>query len=273
MQMLKLEQLEADRGGGGGGKPAPAPAAAAKPPVSDNKPAEDDAFDDLGYAKEPPADGAASASKGTKDEGGEGGKKSEPQKAADEKDITPASGYSDDPEKVEDPPAPEPEKKAEEIDLGFKLDSQGLADDEFAKLKKEAKDLELSEAQAKKFVEKRKSELKAAEEAKAKAEADFKKEQEETRKRWHSELKSDPVFGGENFGFNVKRAEKVIEEFMPNTKKVLTERKSMLPPYVMRDLAKLGNHLYSTESLKTGNPPAPPAQNEEQDDALDFYNT
>ena len=40
---------------------------------------------------------------------------------------------------------------------------------------------------------------------------------------------TDPEFGGENFDKNVDRVEKVLEKYMPNMKKVLTERGSMLP--------------------------------------------
>lgn len=267
MQMLKLEQLEAEKGGGGGGKSA-TPPAAAKPPVSDNSPAEDDKFDDLGYEKTP----AASASEGEKDETGKAGKEPEPAAAADDKEITPASGYSDDPSKVEDP-EPEPAPKADDIDLGYELKTEGLPADEVAKLKDFLKKNGATKEIAQALMDLRKSELKAADETRVKAEEAAKKEQAETRKRWMKELKDDPVFGGEKYGFNVKRAERVIEEFMPGTKKVLTERKSMLPPYVMRDLARLADHLWATEGLKTGNPPAPSETEEEQDDALAFYNS
>lgn len=266
MHLLKLEQLEAEKGGGGGGNPA-APAAA-KPPVSDNTPAGDDAFDELGYAKEPAA-AAAPASTGKKDEGGEAGKKPESQAAADDK-ASNASGYGEEPADVE-PPKADPPPAGEEIDLGYELKTEGLSPEEAKNLKGLLKDLGATKEQAEKLLATRKSELKAAEESRKKAEEAMKQEQAETRKRWHNELKNDPNFGGEKFAFNVKRAEKVIEEFMPDTKKVLTERKSMLPPYVMRDLLRLGNHLFATESLKQGDPPAPPAP-EEQDDALAFYN-
>jgi len=78
----------------------------------------------------------------------------------------------------------------------------------------------------------------------------------ETRKQWKKELKEDPEFGGEQFDLNVDRAEKVLEKYLGNTKKVLTERGSVVPPYIMRDLAKLYQILNPTAPLVTGDPGA-----------------
>lgn len=74
------------------------------------------------------------------------------------------------------------------------------------------------------------------------------------RTEWKNELTSDPEFGGENFDRNVDRVEKVLENYMPNTKKILTERGSMLPPYIMRDFLALSKVLNPTAPLVVGNP-------------------
>lgn len=78
----------------------------------------------------------------------------------------------------------------------------------------------------------------------------------EQRKAWKSELEGDADFGGENFVKNVDRVEKVLDKYMPDTKKVLTERGTMLPPYIMRDFLKLDKILNPTTKLTTGEPPA-----------------
>jgi len=77
----------------------------------------------------------------------------------------------------------------------------------------------------------------------------------EQRKAWKSELEADADFGGENFVKNVDRVEKVLDKYMPDTKKVLTERGTMLPPYIMRDFLKLDKILNPTTKLTTGEPP------------------
>jgi len=78
----------------------------------------------------------------------------------------------------------------------------------------------------------------------------------EQRKAWKGELQGDPEFGGENFDKNVDRVNKVLDKYMPDTKKVLTERGTMLPPYIMRDFLKLDKVLNPTSKLPTGEPPA-----------------
>jgi len=74
----------------------------------------------------------------------------------------------------------------------------------------------------------------------------------EQRSTWKKELMTDPEFGGENFDKNVDRVEKVLEKYMPNMKKVLTERGSMLPPYIMRDFLALDKLLNPSNTLVTG---------------------
>lgn len=82
----------------------------------------------------------------------------------------------------------------------------------------------------------------------------------EQRKAWKGELQADPEFGGENFDKNVDRVNKVLDKYMPDTKKVLTERGTMLPPYIMRDFLKLDKVLNPKSKLPTGEPPTVPKE-------------
>lgn len=73
-----------------------------------------------------------------------------------------------------------------------------------------------------------------------------------TRAAWSKELMTDPEFGGEHFDLNVDRVEKVLQNYLPNMKKELTSRGTMLPPYMMRDLLSLAKTLNPTNALVNG---------------------
>lgn len=247
MPKLKLEQLS---DAVAGGAPATTPPSAATEKETD----------DFGYEVEAKADAPKTEEKPAA-------------KPEEEKPITAATGYDTEP-KVEEKPEEKSEKKAEEKPedkdaLDIKV--EGLPDKELAKIKEFAKEHKVPKEIAEAYAKLRKSELEASDKARKEAEAEAERQMQATRKNWYTELKNDPKFGGENFARNTKQVEKVMEEFMPNTKKVLTERKGMLPPYFMRDLAAIADQMYSTEKLKTGDASVPPKDNEE-DDALAFYN-
>lgn len=181
----------------------------------------------------------------------------------------PVAGYGKDPVVVPPPAAPET-TPAEPIKLEYELDGKDLEKADFEKLQKFALDNKLSKEVAQALVNDRKAEQ-------AQYKAEFEKIQNESKQKiaeqkasWHKELVDDPKFGGENFLHNLARVDKVLSTLMPGTKKVLTERKSMLPPYVMRDLLTVYNTLYSTDELVGGNPPVPAAA-EKEESPLDFY--
>lgn len=69
---------------------------------------------------------------------------------------------------------------------------------------------------------------------------------------WFNELKNDKDFGGSNFDANTKMVNKFINDFMPNTKKMLTEKGGMLPPNTMRDFHSVAKKLYETEGFVQG---------------------
>lgn len=96
-------------------------------------------------------------------------------------------------------------------------------------------------------------------------------QKQQTRALWYKDLKDSQDFGGADFDKNVLKANKVLTEFMPQTEKALTQAKSVLPPYVMRDLAKMADHLYATDKLTVGDPIVPTQDEKVKDDALEYY--
>jgi hypothetical protein len=245
--LLKFEQAIApEEGSSAGGTPPPAAA------VSD--------VDEFGYAVEPSV--AAPEEK----------KADAPADEVVEEIKDPVSGYTEEPqpEVQPDPPAappPEPEVKLE-----YELEAKDLDAKEVTKIKELALKHKLPKEAAQDLLDQKLAEVKAA----AKILADNKAAQEKAvqavKSKWDSELRKDPTFGGDKFNKNVMMAEKVLSEFMPETKKALTERKSMLPPYVMRDLAQLASKLYKPEKMIQGEPTIAEKKIESSEDAhLSFY--
>lgn len=145
------------------------------------------------------------------------------------------------PKKEETPP---PAAKEGEVDYNESLKDLPESIDK-EKVLKFATENKLSKEQVeayKKFVKEETASLEARQNEAVK----------EQRSTWKKELMTDPEFGGENFDKNVDRVEKVLEKYMPNMKKVLTERGSMLPPYIMRDFLALDKLLNPSNTLVTG---------------------
>lgn len=242
------------------GAPEKPAAPASDPPAQEGG----DKFDDFGYPiqtkEEPPKEG---------DPKPPGDKPAEAPAAEPKKVEKPATGYAGEPPKVDPPPAA-PEKPAEPDDFDKAL--EGLPKEESSKIKEFAKKHNVSVEIAKEFGNLRKDEMKDLAKKADEWVAEQQRKVIETRAAWHKELRDDPTFGGEKFNHNVAMSERVLEEFMPGTKKALTEQGSVLPPYVMRDLANLGKHLYATEKLVTGEPSKPEeSKDAESDDPLAFY--
>jgi hypothetical protein len=234
------------------------------PPVVDAKGDSDDGVDQFGYEK-------------TKAESG----KSEPVKEsvkAEPEVIAEASGYEKEPEapakeepKVDPPVA---DKKAADAPKDeFEIAEPGdLVPEEVAQLKAFVKENKVPKEIAEALVKQRKAEVVQFKEMVEKQKKAREANELKQKREWYDELKNDPDFGKEKFDQNRKTVDKVLANFLPNLKKKLTDSKGMLPPYVMRDLAKLGKHLYSTESLVEGDPPTKPDDNKgEKNNPLDFY--
>ena len=189
-----------------------------------------------------------------------------PPKDDEEKVVDPATGYGDVPpadDKPADepatPPADDAEKTKKEIaetlkDLGDGYDKDKIT--EFALNNK------LTKEQVEAYVKLTKEESAA-----------FAQKQEEATKAqrasWVNELKTDPEFGGENFARSVDKVEKILAKYMPDTKKVLTERKGMLPPTLMRDLRRVYDALNPITNFVPGEAHEP---KEEKHFLDDLYN-
>lgn len=270
--ILKSEEIKPDGGSAGGTPPVPKPAEAApKPQVAPPAPPAqgEGSFDEFGYAI--PAE--------TKGDAGKEGKTApKPEQKTDEKKVeNPVTGYGEEPPKVEEPPvvpaAPAAPAAPAETDLGFELNADGLSPEEVKAHKEFIKKHGVTKEVAQAFMDQRKEEIKQAAKFEQDAEKEFQKRVQQTRADWHKELKADPTFGGDKFAFNVQRVERVLEEFMPNTKKQLTERKIMPAPYLMRDLASMADTLYETTRLVQGEPNVPSEEaTEKENDPLAFYN-
>jgi len=245
-------------GGSGDTPPADPPAEVPKP---------DENLDDLGYEKveEPKLDPIV--------------KEDPPADPPKEEEIKdPATGYNEDAPKPpdekpkEDPPADPPKTDDPPKDVEL-TNVEGLLPNELEGIKTFAKKHGVTQEVAQALVDLKQDEIKKLDDALEAGKVEQKANVERIKGEWHKELKDDPDFGGEKFASSIKKAEKVIEEYMPNLKKELTKHSRMLPPYVMRDLAKLAEHLYTNKPMVKGEPMVP-GQNEAEstkDDALEFY--
>lgn len=222
------------------------------------------AFDDLGYptvAKEAaPKDVVKEVLEIKKEE-------------AKEKEIVAATGYDEKPPKAEDKKEAktEEEKKPEEKAKEVELDLKDLPEEDAIDLKQFVKEHNVPKELAQVMADKKKAEYKKYEIALKARKEKIEKDQEKLKADWHDELKNDSTFGGEKFSYNIKQAEKVIDQFMPNLKSQLLKNKAMLPPYVMKDLAKLAKHLYSSEVLTQGDPIVQTKATDDKEDHLAFY--
>lgn len=267
--MIKFSTIKLDKLKEGADGAAPTetktPPANEKDPKTPETPGNN--VDEYGYEKEPKADDKADkVEKPNKD----GAKKDD---KAPEEIQDPATGYGiKEPkeEKKEDPPPPPPEEK--KIELEFELEVKDLDKDEANKIKEFVKNNKLPKEAAQALVDLKKSEIAEIK----KATDEYKKEQAKAvadlKASWDKELRTDPNFGGDKFAHNITRVEKLMTDFLGETKKVLTERKSMLPPYVMRDLARLADKLYATDKLVQGDPSGEKeTAKKEENDPLAFY--
>jgi hypothetical protein len=184
----------------------------------------------------------------------------------------PASGYGVKP--LEEPKAedlPKVEVDPAKIETPpIEVDLKGLGDKEAAKLKDFFKEKNIPKEAAQEFANLIKSEMQTTNLAQEQAVKAQKIEEARIKAGWDKELRTDPAFGGDNYAKNLHATEKVLRDFLPNTKKELTARGSMLPPYVMRDLAKLSEHLYGSEKFVQGEQSTEPKE-EPEASPLDFY--
>jgi hypothetical protein len=190
-----------------------------------------------------------------------------------EKEIVAATGYD---EKAPEAPKEEPKKEtasetAAEAAKELDIDVKDLPEDDAKSVKEFAKKHGITKEVAQAMADMKKAEHKELNDALENRRIEIEQKKKQMAVDWHNELKNDPTFGGEKFAYNIKQAEKVIDQFMPNLKSRLLQDKQMLPPYVMKDLAKLAKHLYSTEKLTQGEPIVQTKANDDVEDHLAFY--
>lgn len=261
-------------GGGGGATPPVVPPATppATPPVEPGDGTGVPSAKDLGYEEDPPA-----TPPGTPPAKKDGDPPADPPATPPKVEIKdPATGYSKDlPEVKDEPPAtppaaPDPKDAEIEKHLG-----DGLPKEDVQKIKEFAKANELTEKQLKAYGDLRRKEIGAIAAAEAKFAEDAVKAKAKVHFDWQTELKKDPVFGGDKYQANVTMVERLVQDFFPEYKKRLTDTGSMMPPYLMRDLAKLATSVYKTDNLVHGDPVTPPAEpvagDGKKNNPLDFY--
>ncbi len=237
---VKILRNQVVEGEPGGTPPAPKVEA---PPAKDNPPAQgaggDDNLDEFGYEKVAAAPGEEKPA-AAPEEKPEGDKPIE----------NPATGYE---KKIVAPPAKEePPPAPHELDEFVK----DLPKEEVTKVKDFATKNALTKDQVKAYADMRRGEIAADVEAQKNYEKDLEDEKLRVRAGWQEELKKDAVFGGEKYEKNVAQVNKVLDQFLPEWKKDLTARGAMLPPYIMRGLAKVGAELYKSGTLVQGEPKA-----------------
>jgi hypothetical protein len=147
-------------------------------------------------------------------------------------------------------------------------DFVGVGDNDKTQLKRIATEKKWSKEFLKDVVDLRK--LDYAEAMKVRTNQNNERQQKltELRTNYYNELMSDPTYGGANFQTTIHKVDKVLAEHLPTMKKNLTETKGILPPNVMRELAKMAEKIYGTESFEQGG-----GQVKETDpnDHLNFY--
>lgn len=183
------------------------------------------------------------------------------------------TGYD---EKEEDKPdedkTKEDDKPKDDNATEFKVKDKGeMLDFEVETLEAFVKENSIAPEVAEKLVEYKRQEAKRFKESALEQNKEAEKQETEKKKSWVKELKDDAEFGGDKFAGNIKQVDKIIDELMPNLKKVLTESKVMLPPYVMKDLAKVAKKFYSGDKFVSGDPKT--KEKDESDNPLDFYNS
>jgi hypothetical protein len=195
----------------------------------------------------------------------------------EDKDKKITSGYDEEGEVEEvEPKKPDPDPETDPDDESqeeIELDIETLEEEDVADILEFIKTHDVSTEAAQALVDIKKKEIAAIVQYDADAATEAENAPKRIEAEWTKELKNDPDFGGAKFKESLHQSEKVINDFFPTMKKQLTERGGMLPPYIMKDLAKLANHLYSPGKLVQGDPTVPPKAEEEDDDPLAFYNS
>lgn len=146
-------------------------------------------------------------------------------------------------------PAVEPPKPGE---FKLEVDMKDLSEADQKSLASIMEKHKLPKDAQESLVNLKKAEIAQSNQQKAEQEKQYQAQILKTKTEWFNELKNDKDFGGANFDANVKLVNKFVTDFMPNTKKMLTEKGGMLPPSTMRDFHSVAKKLYETEGFVQG---------------------
>lgn len=158
-----------------------------------------------------------------------------------------ASGYEE-PKKVETPAETKVETPAPAAD-DIKIDETGLSADQVKQVKDFAKSNKLTKEATDAFVKYTKDQSKLIADQKALQVQQIEQAKQQQRADWYNQLKTDKGFGGEVFDANLKRVDTILDKYFPNTKNLLTTRKSVLPPDIMKDLHSLHKVLLGSDTM------------------------
>lgn len=153
-----------------------------------------------------------------------------------------------------------------------KFDETGLTPEAIKEVKDFATANKLSKEAADQYAKVIKQQATLIEDYKANEQKQIEAAREKQRSDWYNGLKADKDFGGDLFQTNLKRVDTILEKFMPETKNMLTSRKAMLPPEVMKDLHKLHQVLLGSETtIVNANSNANAALSDDEKFLKDYY--
>lgn len=173
---------------------------------------------------------------------------------------------------VEPKPAETKPAEAKPAEGEVKFDESGLTPEAIKEVKDFATANKLSKEAAEQYAKVIKQQATLIEDYKANEQKQIAAAREAQKADWYNKLKTDKDFGGDLFQTNLKRVDTILEKFMPETKNMLTSRKAMLPPEVMKDLHRMHQVLLGSEtSIVNGNSNADAALSEDEKFLKDYY--
>lgn len=166
----------------------------------------------------------------------------------EEPSTPPAPPAAPAPAAAEQPPAPpaaaEGETPAEDIYKDLVV--EGFKPEESSAIIDFAKANNLTKEAAQNFLNLKKAEIKIAQDKMTAAKTKYENDVKAQRQTWANNLKT--AWGNEHDS-NLHIVEKYVGEFMPETKKWLTDNKIMLPDVVMKDFLGRAKDAYLTPGL------------------------
>ncbi len=173
---------------------------------------------------------------------------------------------------VEPKPAETKPAAATTTEGEVKFDESGLTPEAVKEVKDFATANKLTKEATEQYAKVIKQQSTLIEDYKANEQKQIAQARETQKADWYNKLKTDKDFGGDLFQTNLKRVDTILEKFMPETKNMLTSRKAMLPPEVMRDLHKMHQVLLGSETtIVNGNSAVDALLSDDEKFIKDYY--